>query len=539
MTPVHVIYQDVPAEVSRVSAYRWQQGGLPVPLPLSILRDGARISITFAAVPAAIVLLQRADGSYLLDEPVASVDEPVMRRVEEIWRRTVTGSAPVGASVLSSIEWLSATGTAERWPACAWLGVSTWQCLGVPLDISGVVVSQDGPRLLSAVVSPGSTPALRASHWGRLLIVSDRGPGAPPRLRVMGGKMVPPPPERRRAVRLETAVLTDLRVTAVAPAVVWLAGDSSPPDAWIEVRTDRSGPQFMAIADVADGASTVPAYVTLEEARTVIAAVVSATNGAAPGALVTAFRLVDPTQLSAAPREAQRRRVMASETIAGADGTFRIDGLGEADYEIVAWHPQFGRGSVVLRRGDPMLSVRLNASGIARGRVVAGGKPLAGIDVIAMPDPSAYMAAEDPIDLKGGDARTAPDGRFTLAVAAGGGGELRIGGGKYAVTRVPLPRGAVPIVELGDIELGLPVTVQVVLDQDPGCQVRATGPIARPGLQIVMAARIGPGMFVIRLPEGGDWEFGLLCGRDERALAPAVVKIGPSDGTPEVRFSVR
>jgi hypothetical protein len=97
----------------------------------------------------------------------------------------------------------------------------------------------------------------------------------------------------------------------------------------------------------------------------------------------------------------------------------------------------------------------------------------------------------------------------------------------------------VPIVELGDIELGLPVTVQVVLDQDPGCQVRATGPIARPGLQIVMAARIGPGMFVIRLPEGGDWEFGLLCGRDERALAPAVVKIGPSDGTPQVRFSVR
>jgi hypothetical protein len=219
-------------------------------------------------------------------------------------------------------------------------------------------------------------------------------------------------------VRLETAVLTDLRVTAVAPAVVWLAGDSSPPDAWIEVRTDRSGPQFMAIADVADGASTVPAYVTLEEARTVIAAVVSATNGAAPGALVTAFRLVDPTQLSAAPREAQRRRVMASETIAGADGTFRIDGLGEADYEIVAWHPQFGRGSVVLRRGDPMLSVRLNASGIARGRVVAGGKPLAGIDVIAMPDPSAYMAAEDPIDLKGGDARTAAEENYESEAAS-------------------------------------------------------------------------------------------------------------------------
>lgn len=538
MTAAHVIYEDIPAEVSRVSAYRWQQVGLPVPLQVSIVRDGTRISLTFAAVPAAIVLLQRADGSYLLDGPVELSDEPATRRVDEIWRRTVTGSAPVGASRVSPIEWLAVTGVAERWPACTWVGAGTWQCLGVPLDTSGVVVSQDGPRLFSAVVNAESTPALRASRWGRLVIVSDRGPGPPPRLRVTGGRVVAPPAQRARAVRLETAVLPDLRVTAVAPAVVWLAGDTSPPDGWVEVRSDRSGPQFVAVADVADGGSTVPLYVTLEDARTLIATVVSAGDETAAGALVTAFRLVDPPPARASAGDAPRRRVIASETIAGVGGTFRLDGLGEADYEIVAWHPQFGRGSVVLRPGDRLVSVRLNASGIARGRVLVGGKPAAGVDVIAMPDPAAYVAAEDPIDLKGGDARTAPDGRFSIALAAGGGGELRVGGGKYAVSRIPLPRAGLPIVELGDIDLGSPVTVRMVLDQDPGCQVRATGPIARPGLQIVMGARTGPGLFMIRLPEEGSWEFGLLCGRDERALVPAIVRISATQSG-EIRFTVR
>lgn len=540
MTVAHLIYEDVPAEVSHVSAYRWQQGGLPVPLQLSMERDGTRISLTFAAVPAAIVLLQRGDGAYLLDGPLPATDAPQpARRVEEIWRRTLAGSAPLDASPASPVEWLPALGVTERWPACTWLRASTWRCLGVPLDSSGVVVSQDGATLLSAVANTESTVVLRGSRWGRLVIVSDRGPGPPPRLRVTAGNVVAPPAQRARAVRLETALLPDVRVTTVAPGVVWLAGDSSPPDAWIEVRSARSGPQFAAIADVAAGALAVPLYITLEDARTVIATVVSARNDSAAGALVTAFRLVDPPTPRVMTREAPRRRVMASETIAGADGTFRFDGLGEADYEIVAWHPQFGRGSVVLRPGDQMVSLRLNASGIARGRVLVGGKPAGGVDVIALPDPGAFMTAEDPIDLKAGDARTGPDGRFALALAPGGGGELRVGGGKYAVTRVLLPRAPLPAVELGDIVVGAPVGLSLVLDQDPGCQVRATGPIGRVGIQIVTAVRTGPGLFAITLPEEGVWEFGLLCGRDERPLTPAVLTVMASEGRNEIRFVVR
>ena len=94
-----------------------------------------------------------------------------------------------------------------------------------------------------------------------------------------------------------------------------------------------------------------------------------------------------------------------------------------------------------------------------------------------------------------------------------------------------------PIVELGDIDLGRGITLSIALDQDPGCDLRAAGPIGRAGLRIVTATRTGPGLFRMTLPEEGSWEFGLVCGRDERALAPAVVRV--TDHMPPLMFSVR
>ena len=71
--------------------------------------------------------------------------------------------------------------------------------------------------------------------------------------------------------------------------------------------------------------------------------------------------------------------------------------------------------------------------------------------------------------------------------APSGGGELRIGGGRLPVKRVPLPGVPFPILDLGDIDLGAPIALTVVLDQDTPCGVRATGPLGHSGLQIVVA----------------------------------------------------
>jgi hypothetical protein len=192
-----------------------------------------------------------------------------------------------------------------------------------------------------------------------------------------------------------------------------------------------------------------------------------------------------------------------------------------------------------VARDDTSVTVRLESAGQVHGRVVAGGKPLAGVDVISLPDPQMYAQAADLTDVKGGDGRTGLDGYFIVSLAAAGGGEVRIGGGSYPIRRFPLPRTPVPVVDLGDIDLGASIQVTVVLDRDPGCDIRATGPIGRSGLQVIGGNRAAPGVFTIAFPEEGTWEVHLLCGRDEHALAPSLVSITQANAGKEIRMEIR
>ena len=147
------------------------------------------------------------------------------------------------------------------------------------------------------------------------------------------------------------------------------------------------------------------------------------------------------------------------------------------------------RNSVAPRsccRVEPgLLTIRLESPGTVRGRVSRAGSRRAGVDVISVPAPEAYRAADDLVDVKGGDTRTGADGRFAVMVAAGGGGELRVGGGMLPIRRIPLPARPAPLLDLGDIDLGSPLELTIVLDQESPCDVRATGPIGQSGLQIV------------------------------------------------------
>jgi hypothetical protein len=169
---------------------------------------------------------------------------------------------------------------------------------------------------------------------------------------------------------------------------------------------------------------------------------------------------------------------------------------------------------------------------------MSGGRPVEGVDVIGVPDEDAARNAADLLDLKGGDARSGRDGRFVVFLASAG-GELRIGGGRYPVRRIVLPRGAGTSLDLGDVELGTPIAISVVLNDDPACVVRAAGPVGRTGLQIVSGNRVAPGLHTLLIPEPGFWEFGLSCGEQERALSPGVMEIGPALAGKEVRFLVK
>jgi len=257
----------------------------------------------------------------------------------------------------------------------------------------------------------------------------------------------------------------------------------------------------------------------------------------AAGSVVTLFRLLEKPPATTRDRDPPRR-VLVRETTADRGGAFRFDRLGEADYEVVAWHPQLGRSSSVLTPGSDRVEIHLRSAGVVRGRIVLGGKPVEGVDVVGVPDQNAIRDAADLVDLKGGDARTGRDGRFLVSLAAAG-GELRIGGGRYPVRRIALTRMGAETVDVGDIELGLAIAITVVLDADIACVPRATGPVGRTGLQVVLGTRTGPGLFAMSIPEPGFWEFGLMCGDAERGLSPAVREIGPALLGKDVRFLVR
>lgn len=535
-----VRYENVPPEVVRISVRGWSDEGPPVSVSSVVERHDRRLLVDAQPGRRSLVLLERADGAYLLDGPFWWPSAGGDRVLDGRWRRTITVTSVDPLPGAIGFEWLSAgpepTG---GWPRCFRSGDRVWACWGAAaVGEPGVLIYRDADRIAWTVYSGGSMPNLRTSRWGRLIVLRGTSDD-PPELRVRFAHPVLPSSQRVRGLRVETATTAGAHATAVAPGIAWLSGDDVPKDAWVDVRTAQLGPAYLPLQDVAGGSPSLPLVVRLDESRSLDGLAVGPRDERAGGALVTMFRMIDPPSSIPGPAAQKPRRVLVAETIADATGVFHLSDVGEADYEVVVWHPQLGRASSALSRTAGVLTVRLESPGTVRGRVLAAGKPLAGVDVISLPGPEAFRNADDLIELKGGDTRTGSDGRFAVILAASGGGELRVGGGTFAIRRFPLPRVPAPLVDLGDIDLGSPLAITIVLDQESACDVRATGPIGRSGLQIIMGSRTGPGLFRMVLPEPGQWAFGLLCGRDAHPLSPMTMPIGPADAGKEVRFSVR
>lgn len=529
-----VVYEHVPPEVTRVELYAWT--GERPGRRQEVSYGSRRFTVHGDPHRSYVVVLSRTDGRYLIDGPLAWPDRDTRREVSSQWHRTIDGTLPPERDAGVKVDLIRADLAPAAWPVCFATDPKRWTCWGVKDDDRAIVVAYAGGAMWWTSIGSSAPQGLRAARWGRMIAINGAvSEAAPPRLTL--AYPVAPPPGRMRAIRLGTSAVPDARVTPVSQATFWIAGNVIPPNAWIEITSDVAAPVYLSLADVVEAPTAVPLRIDLRERRVVNGRVTGAAGEAAPGTLITVFRLIDPP-----PTETNRvppRRVIAMEAIADPDGAFALTQLGEANYELLAWHAQFGRASLIVPSVAQDLVVRLQSSGIARGRVMSGGRAIEGIDVISVPDAAAFSAAEDMTDVKGGDTRTGPDGRFTVAVAASGGGELRIGGGRHPVKRIALPRAPVPLFDAGDIDLGRAIRVTIVLDRDPGCDVRATGPVGRTGLQIVSGARAPTGVFDVEIPEPGFWEFTLRCGQESRPLTPSVVQIGSSDSGKEVRMIVR
>jgi hypothetical protein len=537
-----VTYENVPPEVVRLSVFDWVDEASPRVAVAEVGHQGRRVLLRGTPGRRRLVLLERADGAYLLDGPFSWPDADVHRVLDGRWRRTIRVASPEPIAG-AAFEWLSADrGSTGQWPGCFRVEDRLWTCWGVATDEAGVLMYRAWDRVWWTVVSHGAAVDLRSAKWGRLLLVADAS-GAPVGLSVRFAHPAPQSSQRVPGLRPGTTTVGAAHSLLIAPGAAWLYGADVPSAAWIEVRTTSSGPVYLPLQDVAGGSPLLPLTVQPEETRALDGLVVGSSDQRASGALVTLFRYIDPPQPAGAPAREKPRRVVAGETIADSGGAFHLDGIGDADYEVVVWHSLFGRASLpaeaLRHHRSGVLTIRLESPGTVRGRVVRAGKPIAGVDVVSVPGPETFRNADDLIDVKGGDARTDDEGRFAVMLAASGGGELRVGGGVHPIRRIPLPRAPAPLLDLGDIDLGAPLEITIALDQESACDVRATGPVGRTGLQIVVAAPTGPGLFRIVLPEPGLWAFGLLCGREPRSLSPMTMQIGAGHAGKEVRFSVR
>jgi len=528
-----VTYRGVPAEVVRIQAYEWRDGRAPVELAAAIDRGGGAASVQVPAGVHVIVRFARSDGLYLLDGPFPWPAEPTERVLDTRWRRSIIIDASGSSFEDPAIHWLAGMDDEDGWARCV-SEAARVTCWGVRAGVPGIAYFESQGRTWWAAVSGGAA-RFRSSAWGRLLIV--RGPPFDSSVRVRLRHPVAST-QRSRSVRLETQDVTRATGVPIGQSAIWVAGDEVPEGAWVEVLGAQSGPAYLSMRELAEGPASLPIHVALPDARGLDGTVLGQGDTPAAGSLVTLFRLLEKPPATTRDRDPPRR-VLVAETTADGGGAFRFNGLGEADYEVVAWHPQLGRSSSILTPHSDRVEIHLQSAGVIRGRVTSGGRPVEGVDVIGVPDEAAARNAADLLDLKGGDARSGRDGRFVVFLAAAG-GELRIGGGRYPVRRIPLPRGVgTTSLDLGDVDLGTPIAISVVLDDDPACVVRAAGPVGRTGLQIVSGNRVAPGLHTLLIPEPGFWEFGLSCGEQERALSPGVIEIGPALAGKEVRFLVR
>ena len=534
--PIALTYANVPPEAARVVVYEWRLPSEPVVTRFAIDRSNQLVVIRGTAGVSVIVVFEHSDGSYLLDGPFSWPLTDAIRTLEPQVYRTVRGTVPKDDEGEVPIQWIGSRPARGAWPACFRNGRSRWACWGVVVEEPGLVVVAEASRIVWSRVDRAGPGPFRVARWGRLVIVSERGAPAS-NVKVTFARPIPASAERMRAIRLETGPVTGAAATPMVAGVTWLSGNDVPPKAWAELRTERSGPGYVLLQDVAEGGAATPLHVSLAERRVLDGRVVGPKSEIAAQALVSVFRLIDPP-----PTDGSRtlpRRVLAAETVAAETGVFTIAELGEAEYEVVAWHPQLGRASVYLAPAERDLVLRLRSSGVVRGRVLAAGKPVHGVNVTSVPDAATFRGAEDMTDVKGGDTRTDVTGRFSVMVAPSGGGELRIGGGEYAVKRIPLPRPPGTSLDIGDIDLGTAIELMVVLDRDPGCQVRAAGPLGVTGLHLVFGVRKGEATYTMALPEPGLWQFDLVCADGRRPLEPSFMRVQQTDGTKALRFVVK
>lgn len=486
------------------------------------------------------LLLIRGAGhpGYILDGPFRWPSQPATYVIHPRWRKTIRGRS---SGAHTSLTWLEKDdGVASR-AMCTWVDGTNWECVGVPLNATGVVYTVAPGEVTcsipSGVLSPSGieTTRNRIGAWGRLVVVEAGGATLSKEGIRISAKRAFVSRSRPSAARLEVIPDPRIHIDSIGDGVAWVSGNEVPGDGWVEVGASDRAPTRVEVRELAEVPPDLPLRLQLQPAVTVSGRVTTAMSKAAVGAVVTLYRRArgDPG------RERNPRRIVVAEVSADADGAFHFDDLAVEPYEAVAMHPAFGRGVRQFSPDGRDVDIALRSPAQVVGRVLKDGVPASGVRVAVVPDLVQFAAAADITEVRGGEANTDEDGRFAVSLASRGSSDLRIGDERTGLKRVPLgpSENQAGVIDIGTVELNTAATVTLVLEDGRACDILLTGPAGRTGMTVVRSARIGPAMSQAVVPEPGRWQVVAACGARERPVLPAWIEVSPSARDITVRLS--
>ena len=492
------------------------------------------------------LLVLRCPGvtPYALHGPFEWPVRPERQVVDLRPRRTIRGTLPDQVNP-PRVIWLDGDERVggDPWPTWWAAGPAAWECIGLRVERSGVVVAPDTQPLTYGLAPVQTWPATvqqietRRAARGRLIRILGVS-GDASELQVVALK---PTISRSQPHSIRTLLTADatIAITQVSSSSFWISGSQRTTGTVIEIMGIQVATQQIAIDDWQAGLPELPIYISTAPPIRVAGQVLTAAGRSAGGSLVSVSEIYPKEQVSrvrrAGPEGPGRingppRRRSVAEVQTDSDGRFDIAGLGQQDYEFFAMHATLGRVTAILEPSTAPVVLRLEVPKQVRGRVVRERQPVSDVPVRTLPNLAQLAAALDPTDYLGGETVTDRQGRFVLAVPPSGSAELRIGSGHTGVVRRPLPPATEmpPLTDLGEIELPVLARLLVRIDGVEPCDLYATGPLGSPGMETIRSTRQGPALRGFRLPETGGWWLSLLCDDQEEALSPSFIPI-PSD----------
>lgn len=476
---------------------------------------------------------------YILDGPFRWPAQAATYVVNAQWRKTIRGHS---AGSHAPLIWVAKDEGSVSRTTCEWVDTTAWECVGVPLNAIGVVVTTTSGEVRCSIpngivsASGVEVTSNRSSAWGRLVVVQTVATVRSKDGIRLTAKRLLLPRERPLATRLEVVPDRQIHIERVADGVAWIWGTEAPADGWVEIAGTDAATERIDVREVTEVPPDLPLRIQLQPPATVFGRVSGLGGNPAAEAVVTLYRFAHDDR----DRDKQSpRRITVAEVRADADGAFHFGDLAFEPYEIVAIHPALGRG---VRRVIPdgrETDVVLRSSAQLKGRVLRNGMPARGVRVAIVPDLAQFAAAGDLTEMRGGDTQSDEDGRFVVSLAARGSSELRIGDERAGVRRVPLgPAESLSgVIDIGDVELGATAVVTFVLEGDGSCDILLTGPAGRTGMSVLRSSRIGPALSQAVVPEPGRWHVAAVCGPRERAVVPASIDVPASARDITVRLT--